>query len=96
MANDSSDLTATNPTPTNPTPTSPTPTSPNVTDPNVTDPTGVTNPVTTGATDPTGETYSTVTVTNGKARSKKRQLDGNSGSSSGLPAAKKYVYYIAS
>jgi hypothetical protein len=67
----------------------------------VTDSTGVAE--STGVTDSsTGVTDSTVTdstvtnhtMTNGKAKGKKRQLDGNSGSSTGLPTAKKYVYHI--
>ena len=91
--------TATNPTATNPTSTDPTVTeiSPTSTNPNVADPTGVTSTGMTptvdnsdAVTDPTGVTDLTETtiVTNGKAKGKKRQLDGNSGSSR---ASKRYV-----
>ena len=52
----------------------------------VTDPTSVTD--STGVTDLT----ETTTVTNGKAKGKKRQLDGNSGSSR---ASKRYVLSLS-
>ena len=93
-------MNATNPTFTDPTATE---ISPTLTNPNVADPTGVTSTGMTptvddckAVTDPTGVTDSTGvtdltetnTVMNGKAKGKKQQLDGNSGSSR---ASKRYV-----
>ena len=96
--------TATNPTATNMNASNPTSTdstvteiSPTSTNPNVADPTGVTSTGMTptvdnsnAVTDPTGVTdlTETTTVMNGKAKGKKRQLDGNSGS---FRASKRYV-----
>ena len=55
----------------------------------MTKPTGVTK--STGVTNSTGVTESTGVTPKGK----KQELDGSAGSS-GVPAAKKYVYHIAS